>query len=147
MRPIRLRKAAGHLRYRGRKVVRAVLLSSTTTPTPRRRWRNCCGETDTRSTPFHDGHSALESALRIAPDVVLLDLGMPKMDGLEVARRLRQMPAMAAALLVAVTGWGQEADRQRTREAGFDHHLVKPVDADGLRQLLAQSEPAGNGRH
>jgi signal transduction histidine kinase/CheY-like chemotaxis protein len=95
---------------------------------------------------FNDGHSALESALAIAPDVVLLDLGMPEMDGLEVARRLRQTPATASTLLVAVTGWGQEADRRRTQQAGFDHHLVKPVDPDGLRQLLAQTEPRGNGR-
>jgi CheY-like chemotaxis protein len=94
---------------------------------------------------FNDGCSALESAATIAPDVVLLDIGMPEMDGLEVARRLREMPAMAAALLIAVTGWGQEADRRQTQQAGFDHHLVKPVDAGALRELLGG--PAQSGRH
>jgi signal transduction histidine kinase/ActR/RegA family two-component response regulator len=96
---------------------------------------------------FSDGDSAVESAATIAPDVVLLDIGMPEMDGLEVARRLREMPAMAAALLIAVTGWGQEADRRRTQEAGFDHHLVKPIDTDALRQLLAGCGPSAEVRH
>ncbi|HWB11683.1 MAG TPA: ATP-binding protein [Pirellulales bacterium] len=95
---------------------------------------------------FNDGYSALASAAAIAPDVVLLDIGMPKMDGLETARRLRKMPATAAALLVAVTGWGQEADRRRAQEAGFDHHLVKPVDTDALRELLAKYGPPANVR-
>jgi signal transduction histidine kinase/CheY-like chemotaxis protein len=91
---------------------------------------------------FHDGHSALEAAATAAPEVVLLDLGMPGMDGIEVARQLRQMPATATSLLIAVTGWGQPADRQRTQAAGFDHHLVKPVEADALRKLFTKSEPA-----
>ncbi|HEX7450064.1 MAG TPA: response regulator, partial [Pirellulales bacterium] len=63
--------------------------------------------------------------------------GMPGMDGLEVARRLRQSRQSESLTIVAVTGWGQEADRRRTAEAGFDHHLVKPVGADDLHQLLA----------
>jgi CheY-like chemotaxis protein len=64
---------------------------------------------------------------------------MPELDGFEVARRMRRKVSTAAALLVAVTGWGQEADRQRTRAAGFDHHLVKPVDAAALRALISQT--------
>jgi PAS domain S-box-containing protein len=88
---------------------------------------------------FRDGLSAIQAADANPPDIALLDLGMPEIDGLEVARRLRRKPPTAAALLVAVTGWGQEADRQRTLAAGFDHHLVKPVDAAVLRALILQT--------
>ncbi|HEV3118603.1 MAG TPA: ATP-binding protein, partial [Gemmataceae bacterium] len=88
----------------------------------------------------YDGPTALEVARNCRPDVVLLDVGMPEMDGYEVARRLRQQPGMEHALLVAMTGWGQEEDRRRSREAGFDHHLVKPVEPETLHTLLA--EPA-----
>ncbi len=87
----------------------------------------------------HDGPTALDVARTFQPDVVLLDLGLPGMDGYEVARRLRSEPAGASLLIVAVTGWGQDADRKRTREAGFDHHLVKPVDPDVLHDILADS--------
>ena len=68
---------------------------------------------------------------------MLLDLGMPEMDGYEVARQLRAQPRWRDLVLVALTGWGQEEDRQRSREAGFDHHLVKPTDIDALQQLFA----------
>jgi CheY-like chemotaxis protein len=68
--------------------------------------------------------------------VILLDLSLPEVDGYEVARRIRQQRWGREMLLVAVTGWGQEADRHRTRQAGFDRHLVKPVDASALCQLL-----------
>ncbi len=71
------------------------------------------------------------------PEVVLLDIGLPGMDGYEVASRLRATPGLAGLRLVAVTGYGQESDRRRARLAGFDHHLVKPVDLDRLRALLA----------
>jgi PAS domain S-box-containing protein len=84
-----------------------------------------------------NGPAAVESAQADPPDVVLLDLGMPGMDGFEVARRLRQGPA-ARTFIAALTGWGQEEDRRRTREAGFDHHLVKPADPNDLRELLAR---------
>jgi CheY-like chemotaxis protein len=87
----------------------------------------------------HDGMAALEAAQCEPPDVVFLDLGMPGMNGFEVARRLRQQPATENALLVAVTGWGQAEDRRRTHEAGFDHHLVKPVDAGAVQGVLAQA--------
>jgi CheY-like chemotaxis protein len=84
----------------------------------------------------HDGPAAVEIAQGYRPEVVLLDIGLPGMDGYEVARRLRGVPETREALLVAVTGYGQESDRARSREAGFDHHLVKPVDLDGLRRLI-----------
>ncbi len=84
----------------------------------------------------HSGPAALEMAAGYRPNVVLLDIGMPGMDGYEVARRLRQEPGMTDASLVAVTGYGQEEDRERTCAAGFDEHLVKPVDLDALRRVL-----------
>jgi CheY-like chemotaxis protein len=73
--------------------------------------------------------------------VVVLDIGMPGMDGYEVARRLRAAPQHASTLLIALTGWGQEDDMQRSRDAGIDHHLVKPPDLDRLRDLIAGATP------
>jgi signal transduction histidine kinase/CheY-like chemotaxis protein len=84
----------------------------------------------------HSPHRALARAKETAPQVCLLDIGLPDMDGAELARRLRALPETAPALLVAVTGYGQESDRARTRDAGFDHHLVKPIDLDKLQALL-----------
>jgi two-component system CheB/CheR fusion protein len=86
----------------------------------------------------HDGPAALESVDRFHPEVVLLDIGMPGMDGYEVAQRLRKKPELAALKIVALTGWGQEADRIRSRAVGFDHHLVKPVDPADLCKLLEE---------
>ena len=86
----------------------------------------------------HDGVAALERVGTFAPDVVLLDIGLPGLDGYEVARRLRQRPEGADLRLVALTGYGQASDRQRSREAGFDAHLVKPVEIDALRDLLSR---------
>ena len=85
----------------------------------------------------HDGVSALEAASELRPTVVLLDLGMPGMDGYEVARRIRQTAGLQKTVLAALTGWGQREDRRRTAKAGFDHHLVKPVDPQALESLLA----------
>jgi two-component system CheB/CheR fusion protein len=85
----------------------------------------------------YDGPSALRAAQEERPDLVILDIGMPGMDGCEVARRLRQSPGLEGVLLVALTGWGQEEHRRRTREAGFDYHLVKPADPEQLQRLLA----------
>lgn len=85
----------------------------------------------------HDGPCALEAAMEFRPHVVLLDVGLPGMDGYEVAQRMRQEPALENTVLVAVTGYGRNGDRQRALEAGFDHHQVKPPDIDGLEQLLA----------
>ena len=85
----------------------------------------------------NDGPAALVEMQTFRPDVVLLDIGMPGMDGNEVARRIRQQPQFATTRLVALTGWGQEEDRRRTQESGFDHHLTKPVDIGALQALLA----------
>ena len=85
----------------------------------------------------HDGIEALETAELFRPDVVLLDIGMPRLDGYETARRLASQPWAAAAQIVAVTGWGQETDRQRAKDAGFHRHLVKPVDLDVLREVMS----------
>jgi signal transduction histidine kinase/ActR/RegA family two-component response regulator len=90
----------------------------------------------------HDGLMALARAATFAPDVVLLDIGLPELDGYEVARRLRQQPGGDSLLLVALTGYGQASDRQRSREAGFNVHFVKPVDLERLLALLeAPPEP------
>jgi CheY-like chemotaxis protein len=84
----------------------------------------------------HGPEQALARARETAPQVCLLDLGLPGMDGAELARRLRAQPDTAHALLIAVTGYGQESDRARTRDAGLDHHLVKPIDLDRLQAIL-----------
>jgi CheY-like chemotaxis protein len=89
----------------------------------------------------HSGVEALEAAAVFRPEVVLLDIGLPGMDGYEVARRLREQNDGAETLLVAMTGYGQEEDRRRSRAAGFHRHLVKPVDLNDLRALLASSAP------
>jgi signal transduction histidine kinase/ActR/RegA family two-component response regulator len=84
----------------------------------------------------YDGAEALETASDFHPDVVLLDIGLPKMDGHEVAAKIRQEPWGRPVCLIAVTGWSDEADRAKSRAAGFDHHLVKPLDTAHLAQLL-----------
>jgi CheY-like chemotaxis protein len=89
-----------------------------------------------------DGPAAIEAAARFHPEVVLLDIGLPGLNGYEVARRMRQESWGKAAMLVAVTGWGQSEDRQRSKDAGFDAHMVKPVDHDFLEKILAQESPA-----
>jgi PAS domain S-box-containing protein len=86
----------------------------------------------------HDGPGALRAAREHPPEVVLLDISMPGMDGFELARRLREQPGLAAVRFAAVTGLGQESDRRRSREAGFDLHLVKPLSAEDLRQALGR---------
>ncbi|HZU36052.1 MAG TPA: response regulator [Gemmataceae bacterium] len=85
----------------------------------------------------HDGPSALKTVQAEAPEVVLLDIGLPGMDGYQVARRLRAGPQPNQAVLVALTGYGQDEDRRRTREAGFDYHLTKPINPDALQDLIA----------
>jgi PAS domain S-box-containing protein len=85
----------------------------------------------------HDGRSALAAMKSFRPTVVLLDLGMPEMNGLEVARRMREDPEARRTTLVALTGWGQREDRRRTHEAGFDYHLVKPADVGTLQSILS----------
>ncbi|MGH7271136.1 MAG: response regulator, partial [Polyangiaceae bacterium] len=88
------------------------------------------------ASAVHDGASALDAAARVAPEVVLLDLGLPVMDGFEVARRLRAQATFDATTIVAVTGYGQSPDKARSADAGFDAHLVKPVDLDVLERLI-----------
>jgi len=85
----------------------------------------------------YDGSAVLEAALDYRPNVVLLDIGLPGLNGFAVAKLLRQQPALQNAVLVAVTGYGQESDRQRSLQAGFDHHLVKPGDFGKVLQILA----------
>jgi PAS domain S-box-containing protein len=91
---------------------------------------------------MYDGASALGAARTFQPDIILLDIGMPKMSGYEVARQLRADPAMRHRILVAVTGWGQEEDQLRAREAGFHHHFVKPMSESVLRSLLIEAHRA-----
>jgi PAS domain S-box-containing protein len=93
----------------------------------------------------HDGVEAVKAAERLRPDAVLLDIGLPRIDGYEVCRRMRQQPWGRDLMIVALTGWGQDEDRQKSREAGFNTHLVKPVDDEVLLNLLA-SLPSGVAR-
>jgi CheY-like chemotaxis protein len=90
----------------------------------------------------YDGEAALHAAERLRPDVVLLDLGMPKLDGFAVCRGIRERPWGSPVRLIAQSGWGQEEDRRRTAEAGFDHHIVKPIDPEALEALLRTLAPA-----
>jgi signal transduction histidine kinase/ActR/RegA family two-component response regulator len=90
----------------------------------------------------NDGYRALEAATIFRPDIVLLDLALPKLSGLEVGRRLRAQPAFDTMLLVAMTGYGHQSARDQTLAAGFDHHLVKPTDVDSLLGILASMGPA-----
>ncbi|KND59557.1 Two-component hybrid sensor and regulator [Candidatus Burkholderia verschuerenii] len=87
-----------------------------------------------------NGAQAVEVATQFAPDVVILDLGMPLVDGLAAARALRQLPTGRAMLLVALTGWGQPQHREMTQDAGFDVHLVKPISADQLFFILSMTQ-------
>lgn len=88
----------------------------------------------------HDGREALDVAAVFRPDVTLLDIGMPKLNGYDVCRRIRQQAWGKGMLLIALTGWGQEDDKRQALEAGFDHHMTKPVDPAALEKLLARSQ-------
>lgn len=89
----------------------------------------------------YDGESALDVAAAFTPDVALLDIGLPRLSGYALAERMRALPAAADAFLVAVTGFGEDHDRARALECGFDLHLTKPVDVDVLRMELANLPP------
>jgi CheY-like chemotaxis protein len=89
-----------------------------------------------RVSVAYDGPSAIEVAIAERPDVIFLDIGLPGMDGYEVAAALRQRAELCDARIVAITGYGQDRDRQRTRDAGFDQHIVKPVNLNDLWDLL-----------
>jgi len=90
----------------------------------------------------YDGQLALELAAEWRPELIVLDIGLPSMSGYDVARRLRGAPETADAIIVALTGYGSESDRHRSAEAGFDDHLVKPVDMTRLDELLARTRRA-----
>jgi PAS domain S-box-containing protein len=90
----------------------------------------------------YDGLTAVASAQRFTPEVMIVDIGLPGINGYEVARRLRADPAIAKVFLIALTGWGSDDDRRRAAEAGFDVHLTKPIDASVVRKLIAQLAPA-----
>jgi CheY-like chemotaxis protein/two-component sensor histidine kinase len=89
----------------------------------------------------YDGLEAVQAAATFRPEVVLLDIGLPKMNGYEAAQHIRKQPWGSGMALIALTGWGQEEDKRRALEAGFDHHLTKPVEAEALEKLLALIAP------
>jgi CheY-like chemotaxis protein/two-component sensor histidine kinase len=91
----------------------------------------------------HDGLAAVEAADAFRPDLMLLDIGLPKLDGYDVCRRIRDQEWGKDVVVVAVTGWGQDEDRERSRKAGFDTHFVKPVDPDALKRLIATARSRG----
>ena len=86
----------------------------------------------------HDGRAALDAAATFHPDVALLDIGLPVMDGYELAARIRDQPGGRDIHLVAVTGYGQQRDRAASKAAGFAEHVVKPVDLERLREIIAE---------
>jgi CheY-like chemotaxis protein len=94
----------------------------------------------------HDGIAAVAAATAFRPQLVFLDIGLPGISGYEVARRLRADPALDQPMLVALTGWGADDDRRQTRDAGFDYHLVKPVDASKITEVLIEAREAHEAR-
>ena len=99
-----------------------------------------CGH-ETRTA--HSGPEALDAARPFKPEVVLLDIGLPGMNGYEVAKRLRAEPSLDGAVLVALTGWGSEDNKRQSREAGFDFHLTKPVEVTAIESILARAIRGG----
>src|SRR5690606_20662814 len=95
---------------------------------------------------LHDGSTLVDTVRRFAPDAILLDIGLPGRDGFELAGDLRAAAGLARYTLIAVTGYGQEEDRRRSREAGFDAHLTKPVDFTEVARLVAPEAPRSNPR-
>jgi len=90
-----------------------------------------------------DGLAAIELAKSFRPEVVLLDIGLPGMNGYEICQAMRKEPVLQNTVFIAQTGWGQQEHRQRTKDAGFDHHLVKPVDMKALETILLKLHEAG----
>lgn len=89
----------------------------------------------------HDGYAAAEVAATFQPELVLMDIGMPKLNGYDACRLIRQQPWASDAVFVACTGWGQDEDRRKAEAAGFDHHLVKPIELAELQRILATLAP------
>lgn len=92
------------------------------------------------ATAVYDGFAAIEALKVTIPHAVVLDIGMPDMHGFEVARRIRQDKRTQSVTLVALSGWGQDRDRERSRASGFDHHLTKPADVDSLLRILGRDD-------
>jgi CheY-like chemotaxis protein len=90
----------------------------------------------------YDGESAVRSAAALRPEVIVMDIGMPGINGYEAARQIRALKPVLKVSIVALTGWGQQSDRLRSAEAGIDHHLVKPLDLAALKQILDSVLPA-----
>jgi CheY-like chemotaxis protein len=99
-----------------------------------------CEEMGHHCSFAHDGVAAIEMARRLHPDVVLLDIGLPRLDGFEVARQLRADPSLRGVLIIAVTGSAREEDRTRALQLGIDHYLVKPADPRYLESLLRRRQ-------
>jgi len=93
----------------------------------------------------HDGATAFAAVEQHRPEVVLLDIGLPTLNGYDVCRRIREQPWGKDVVVIALTGWGQAEDRRRTNEAGFDGHLTKPVDHAALMEMLGSLTGTGNG--
>jgi CheY-like chemotaxis protein len=93
----------------------------------------------------YDGEAAVRSAASLRPDVILMDIGLPGLNGFDATRRIRAENPGMPVMIVALTGWGQESDRQRSTAAGIDHHLVKPLDLAALRQILDSLPAPGAG--
>ncbi len=91
-----------------------------------------------------EAFSALKIAPEFNPDIMLIDIGLPEVNGYELAQRMRAIPQFASARLMALTGYGQEVDRQNAIDAGFDEHLVKPVDVERLQSILADESTSRN---
>ena len=127
--------AARHARRR-----RAASSSWTTTPTPRAASPSLQSRRGHETRTAFTGPDAVAAAAEFLPEVVLLDIGLPGMDGFEVARQLRAMPALDGVFLIAMSGYGSDEDRAEAQAAGFDEYLVKPVDLDLLRELLRKPE-------
>ena len=90
----------------------------------------------------HDGREAMTVVEAFRPNGVVLDIGLPRMNGYDVAREIRRQPWGRQVTLIALTGWGQEQDQQQARDAGFDHHMVKPVDTSALMNVLLDRQAA-----
>jgi CheY-like chemotaxis protein len=132
-------KATDHVPVGGRRIL--VVDDNAAVADVQARLLSALGPHETQTA--YDGPSALRLAASFRPEIVLLDLGLPHMDGFEVARRLRNSPEFADTLLVALTGYGTDEDRRRSREAGFDEHLVKPPSMDSIDALLRHPKLAG----
>jgi CheY-like chemotaxis protein len=100
------------------------------------------GQLGYEAVAAYDGESAIQVAASFLPDMALIDLGMPGLDGLETVKRLRQLRTSHHVILVAVTGWTRDEDKKRALEAGFDLHVAKPMSLDTLKQVLALLDPA-----